>query len=128
MKKSIYSIAILIVITMAISCKKDNTVSVTGFWAGTVLSSSGGSTPTTISYLYRSNNTMRAYIANTDTTLATALEGTYSIDADSVRTTLTSGANITIFAGKLSNSNTYLKGTYRSVTGTASGTWSVTKQ
>ena len=126
MKKLIYSVAVLMMITMAISCKKDKAISITGFWTGSGVNN-GSSTSIPLSVLYSGSNTARAYLASADTSMAIKVNGTYSIDADSVRTTVSLGSDATLFVGKLNSSNTQMSGTFRSLTNATRGTWSVTK-
>ena len=124
MKKLLYSIAIALSV-LIIACKKDN-VSINGFWTGTGLDD-GSSTPIPLSILYSGSNTAVAYILSADTSMALRANGTYSIDADSVRTTISTGLATTLFVGKLNSSNNAMNGTFRSLTNSSRGTWSVTK-
>lgn len=125
MKKSIYCIAILLVITMAISCKKDSEVSIAGFWTGNA-TEDGSSTPIPISILFNSNNSAKAYFLSADTAIAAKGTGSYSIDADSVRTIVVFSSTTLIFTGKLNSSNNQMNGRLRNPS-TSSGNFSLTK-
>ncbi len=110
-----------------IACKKEDDVSVAGYWTGTVLET-GSSTPSFAGFLYASSNTVKSYLSGSDSASAPIrVNGTYSIDPDSVRTTITDGVNTTLLIGKLSNSNNKMDGTYRSLTNSAKGTFSITR-
>lgn len=126
MKKIFYLFTIALLL-LTIACKKEKKVSVTGYWIG-YAQPSGSSSTVPLSIVYRSDNTARAYLTNTDTTLAVTVEGTYSIATDSTRTWLTAGGNTTEFAGKLNSANIQMNGSYRSLTNSSSGIWSLTKQ
>lgn len=126
MKKSIYSIAILMIITMAISCKKDKAVSITGFWTGTGMDD-GSSTSNVISVLYKSDNKVRVYILSADTTVALKGDGTYSIDVDSVRAITSFGTTTVTFNGKLNSSNNQMSGRVANITNPINGSYTLTK-
>lgn len=125
MKKTFYLFAIALIM-MTIACNKDKTVSINGFWTGSGLDD-GSSTPIPLSILYSGSNTAVAYILSADTSIALKVNGTYSIDADSVRTTISTASATTLFVGKLNSSNNAMNGTFRSLTNSSRGTWSVTK-
>ena len=125
MKKLIYSIAIALSF-MTIACKKDKAVSITGYWTGSGINT-GSSSSSFIGVLYKSDNSARVYILSSDTTIGLKLNATYVIGADSIRTTMTDGSNTTILSSKLNSNATQMNGTFRSLTNSTTGIWSVTK-
>lgn len=125
MKKLIYSIAITLSI-MTIACKKDKTVSINGYWTGTG-TDDGGSTAAPINFLFKNSNVARAYILSTDTTASLNGNGTYSIDPDSVRTTIIISSSTIVFTGKLNSSNNTMSGRYNNITSSIFGSFTVTK-
>ena len=125
MKKLIYSIAFLVVMTFTIGCKKTNTTPVVGFWAGTAIPT--GLSTTNFEMLYKADGSLRAFSGNTDTTIATSASGTYVVSADSVRASVVQSSTTLIIAGKQNGTN--MKGTFYSIAGTpVTGTFDVTRQ
>lgn len=124
MKKLLYTIAIALTI-MTIACKKEKAVSINGYWTGT--STTSTLTTTFFSVLFNSDGTGIGYALNADTTLAFKALAFYRIDADSVRTTFIAGSDTTLFSGKLSADIKQMNGTYRRVSGTSHGTFSIAR-
>lgn len=124
MKKSIYLIAIAVSI-MTIACKKEKAVSINGYWTGTATTT--GASTVYFSILYKADGTARGFSGNPDTTIATAANGTYSIDADSVRTNFALGFGSTALAGKLNSATNQMTGTFRSLSGSSHGTFLISK-
>lgn len=116
MKKSIYSFAILLMISMAISCKKDSEVSkVTGFWEGKY-NVVGSSSTRYFAFLYRDNGTVRMFIgtpSSTDTNSVLAisrLESTYENRPDSVVSDFIIPDGSFRTSGKLNNTANIIQG------------------
>lgn len=128
MKKSTYFIALLLLFSTVISCKKETKISTKGYWTGT-LSDDGSSTTGFIGILHKDNNIARVFISlgTTDTTVAISGNGTYTIDADSVRTTVVFGSSTLKFNGKLNNTSNVMVGRYANITNPITGNFSVTK-
>lgn len=128
MKKLIYSIAALLLITASISCKKETKISTVGYWTGT-LSDDGSPISASIGIVYKSDNTNRIFLASgtIDTSTALAGSGTYTIDADSVRSTVVIGTSTLTFNAKLNNTNTQMVGRFANITYPVNGNFSVTK-
>lgn len=134
MKKVIYSIVILMMITIAISCKKNKAVSapvsINGFWTGTGIETGTGTAPFSVKILYKDNNIVRSYgLSSSDTSIAGKYDGTYSIDTDSIRTTVVLSSSYSVYyTGKLNSTKDGMSGTYNY--GTSSpfhGTFSINK-
>jgi hypothetical protein len=125
MKKALYLGSIIM---LMIACKKEGSKSpIAGYWSGTGIAH-GTTVSEFLGFLYRDDGTVRAYSSNTDTSLADKIEGTFSIDTDSIRTMIGTGASATEFAAAINDANTQMYGTFRRTTINYYGTYSVTKR
>lgn len=125
MKKLFHSFAIALLI-MTVACKKENAVSINGYWTGTGVDD-GSSSSVPVSILFKGTNTARAYLLAADTTASINGNGTYSIDPDSVRATLVIASKTIIFTGKLNSSNNQMNGRYANITASVYGNFLLTK-
>ena len=127
MKKLIYSIVVVLFLTLPISCKKDAKISVAGYWSGTGTNDGSSTPPGPVSILYRGDNSASLFLLSTDTTVALKGDGTYSIDADSVRATIVISGNTVKFNGKLNSTNNQMVGRFANITNNVFGSFSWTK-
>ena len=126
-KNRYYALAFILTILFLTACKKSETTpSIVGYWTGTGVDNALVSDY--ISFLYNSNGTARAYGSSPDSNTALKANATYSIDADSIRTTVVFGVAVTQFSSKLNSPGTQMTGTFRRTTGNYYGTYSVTRQ
>ena len=125
MKKLFYSFVIVLSI-MTIACKKDDAVSINGFWTVTGMND-GSSSSVPVSFLYKGTNTARGYLLTVDTTASANGDGTYSIDPDSVRTTIIIASKTIIFTGKLNSTNNQMNGRFVNITSPVAGSFTLTK-
>jgi hypothetical protein len=106
MNKSIIFIAIILLAIFAVGCKKEKAApqpSVSGYWIGTIIPTSGSTE--FIGMKYNSDATVRLY-SSADTTMGMQMTGAYSMDPDSVRISVIAGSATVRFSSKLSGSNT----------------------
>lgn len=105
--------------------KEESTPEIVGFWSGNAIAT-GTSVVGYIGFLYRSDGTARFYANNSDTSMATKADGTYAVDSDSVRATVTSASTTSVFSSKVNG--TALAGTFRRIGSSYGGTFSAIKQ
>lgn len=123
MNKSIIFFAIIFFAVFMTACKKENVkpaASLSGYWTGSV----GGAQ--FIGVLYRENGTARVFAGGADTTSSDKAEGIYSVDSDSIRTTVTVSGNTTFLTAKRTALNA-MNGTIRNSSGSFLYTYSITK-
>ena len=126
MKNAFILFLAIAALSIVASCKKSSsstTPSVVGYWTGSTGSDG-------IEFLFRSNNTIRVFLASTDTSLADKYEGTYTVGSDSVRAHWNGvgGFGEKSAAGKLNTAATTMVGTFGDGTSTAGlGIFTITK-
>ncbi|MDB5227950.1 MAG: hypothetical protein JWN78_2143 [Bacteroidota bacterium] len=123
--KKVFFFSVAAILLSIAACKKSSTTtstpSVVGYWTG----STGFDG---IEFLFRSNSTVRVFVASADSSLADKYEGTYTVGSDSVRWHWTFGSDIRSAAAKMNSTATFMAGTQGNGTSSAGvGTFTATK-